>query len=99
MVELGRVDDRIVRVVRPVLCEAVDRAPVGADVLFARPVAGLAPDAELRDVCVVAGAGGPALREMSFAQRGELLSSMSKALYAKREEFIEQSLLNTGVTR
>lgn len=43
--------------------------------------------------------GGPALREMSFAQRGELLSSMSKALYAKREELIELSRLNTGVTR
>ncbi len=43
--------------------------------------------------------GGPALREMSFEQRGELLSSMSKALYAKREELIELSRLNTGVTR
>ncbi len=43
--------------------------------------------------------GGPALRELSFAQRGELLSAMSKALYAKRDELIELSGLNTGVTR
>jgi 3,4-dehydroadipyl-CoA semialdehyde dehydrogenase len=43
--------------------------------------------------------GGPALREMNFAQRGELLSAMSKALYAKRDELIELSSLNTGVTR
>jgi len=43
--------------------------------------------------------GGPALRAMTFAQRGELLSAMSKALYAKRDELIELSGLNTGVTR
>ena len=43
--------------------------------------------------------GGPALRGMSFAQRGELLSAMSKALYAKRDELIALSSLNTGVTR
>ena len=43
--------------------------------------------------------GGAALRGLSFAQRGELLSAMSKALHAKRDELIELSTLNTGVTR
>jgi oxepin-CoA hydrolase/3-oxo-5,6-dehydrosuberyl-CoA semialdehyde dehydrogenase len=43
--------------------------------------------------------GGPALRELSFAQRGELLAQMSKALHAQRDELIALSLVNTGVTR
>jgi 3,4-dehydroadipyl-CoA semialdehyde dehydrogenase len=43
--------------------------------------------------------GGPALRDMTFAQRGQLLAGMSKALYEKREELIELSSVNTGVTR
>ena len=30
--------------------------------------------------------GGPALRELSFAQRGELLLAMSSALHARRDE-------------
>jgi len=29
--------------------------------------------------------GGPALRAMTFAERGALLEQMSKAIYAKRE--------------
>ncbi len=43
--------------------------------------------------------GGAALAAMTFARRGELLSAMSKALYEKRDELIELSALNTGVTR
>ena len=43
--------------------------------------------------------GGTNLRSMTFAQRGEMLSAMSKALYEKREELIDLSLKNTGVTR
>ncbi|MEE8142630.1 MAG: 3,4-dehydroadipyl-CoA semialdehyde dehydrogenase [Planctomycetota bacterium] len=43
--------------------------------------------------------GGPALRELSFIQRGELLMGMSKALHAHREELIQLSLKNTGATR
>ncbi len=43
--------------------------------------------------------GGPALREMTFEQRGALLAAMSKALYEKRDELIQLSALNTGVTR
>lgn len=43
--------------------------------------------------------GGPALRAMSFAERGAMLKAMSKALYAKREELIASSLSNAGTTR
>jgi len=43
--------------------------------------------------------GGPALRAMSFAQRGEVLGRMGKALRAAREELIDASILNAGTTR
>ncbi len=43
--------------------------------------------------------GGPALRELDFLARGELLKNMSKALYDKRDELIALSLENTGTTR
>ena len=43
--------------------------------------------------------GGPALRELSFTERGELLMKMSKALHEHRDELIDLSLLNTGATR
>lgn len=43
--------------------------------------------------------GGPALRELSFAQRGELLGAMSKAIHEKREELIELAIANGGNTR
>jgi 3,4-dehydroadipyl-CoA semialdehyde dehydrogenase len=43
--------------------------------------------------------GGPALRALSFAQRGEILRAMSKAIYAAREELIEIGIKNAGNTR
>lgn len=43
--------------------------------------------------------GGPALREMTFAERGALLKTMSKVLYEAREELIDASMLNAGTTR
>jgi oxepin-CoA hydrolase/3-oxo-5,6-dehydrosuberyl-CoA semialdehyde dehydrogenase len=43
--------------------------------------------------------GGPALRELTFAQRGELLKSWSKALHAARDELIGIALENGGNTR
>src|SRR3954454_1526497 len=43
--------------------------------------------------------GGPALRELTFAQRGELLKSWSKALHAARDELIGLALQNGGNTR
>jgi oxepin-CoA hydrolase/3-oxo-5,6-dehydrosuberyl-CoA semialdehyde dehydrogenase len=43
--------------------------------------------------------GGPALRALSFGQRGELLMALSKALHERREELIEVSIENGGSTR
>ena len=43
--------------------------------------------------------GGAALRELNVSQRGELLKTMSKALYEHRDELIALSLENTGTTR
>lgn len=43
--------------------------------------------------------GGPALRAMSFQQRGELIKAMSRALHAHREELLDLSMANNGATR
>lgn len=43
--------------------------------------------------------GGPALRELTFAQRGELLRAWSKALYAARDELLALAMKNGGNTR
>ncbi len=43
--------------------------------------------------------GGPALRELGFAQRAALLKQVSAAIYAEREELIELSISNGGNTR
>src|SRR5438105_8202351 len=43
--------------------------------------------------------GGPALRQLSFAQRGELLKAWSKALHAARDELIGLAIQNGGNTR
>lgn len=43
--------------------------------------------------------GLPALRELSFAQRGEMIRAVSKAIYAAREELIELGIKNAGNTR
>lgn len=43
--------------------------------------------------------GGPALRQMSFVARGELLSRIGAALSNAREELIASSVLNGGCTR
>ncbi|KAA3614569.1 MAG: 3,4-dehydroadipyl-CoA semialdehyde dehydrogenase [Planctomycetota bacterium] len=43
--------------------------------------------------------GGPALRAMSFAERGKLLKGMSAALQEHREELIDLSIQNAGSTR
>jgi oxepin-CoA hydrolase/3-oxo-5,6-dehydrosuberyl-CoA semialdehyde dehydrogenase len=44
-------------------------------------------------------AGGPRLREMTYAQRAEMLGTVAKAVHAKREELIELAVLNGGNTR
>ncbi len=43
--------------------------------------------------------GGPALRAMTFAERGALLEQMSKSIYAEREELIGLAVANGGNTR
>jgi oxepin-CoA hydrolase/3-oxo-5,6-dehydrosuberyl-CoA semialdehyde dehydrogenase len=43
--------------------------------------------------------GGPALRAMTFAQRGQLLKEMSKVLRDHRDELLALSALNTGTTK
>ena len=44
------------------------------------------------------GRGGPALRALTFAQRGELLKGMAKALRAQRDELLALSRSNNGAT-
>jgi oxepin-CoA hydrolase/3-oxo-5,6-dehydrosuberyl-CoA semialdehyde dehydrogenase len=43
--------------------------------------------------------GGPALRAMSFTQRGEMLRAMSRAIHAKRDELLSIAQANGGNTR
>ncbi|HTE05849.1 MAG TPA: 3,4-dehydroadipyl-CoA semialdehyde dehydrogenase, partial [Planctomycetota bacterium] len=43
--------------------------------------------------------GGPALRAMSFAQRGAALQALSAAIHAQREALIDLGLANAGNTR
>ena len=43
--------------------------------------------------------GGPALRAMTFAQRGDLLKKMANALHEYREELLEIAEKNNGGTR
>jgi 3,4-dehydroadipyl-CoA semialdehyde dehydrogenase len=43
--------------------------------------------------------GGPALRSMTFAQRGALLKDMSKALRDHRDELLDLSRQNNGTTK
>jgi oxepin-CoA hydrolase/3-oxo-5,6-dehydrosuberyl-CoA semialdehyde dehydrogenase len=43
--------------------------------------------------------GGPALRELTFAQRGGLLKEMSRVLREHREELLELSRVNNGSTQ
>ena len=43
--------------------------------------------------------GGPALRAMTFAQRGELLRRMSRAIHDKRDELLGVGMANGGNTR
>lgn len=43
--------------------------------------------------------GGPALRAMTFVQRGEMLRAMSRAIHAKRDELLNLAQANGGNTR
>jgi oxepin-CoA hydrolase/3-oxo-5,6-dehydrosuberyl-CoA semialdehyde dehydrogenase len=43
--------------------------------------------------------GGPALRALTFGERGALLKSLSAAIHQHRDELIEISIRNAGTTR
>jgi oxepin-CoA hydrolase/3-oxo-5,6-dehydrosuberyl-CoA semialdehyde dehydrogenase len=43
--------------------------------------------------------GGPALRALTFAERGELLRAMARAIHAQRDALIEVAIQNAGNTR
>jgi oxepin-CoA hydrolase/3-oxo-5,6-dehydrosuberyl-CoA semialdehyde dehydrogenase len=43
--------------------------------------------------------GGPALRALSFAERGTLLKNMAKAIQAHRDELLDLAVANGGNTR
>jgi 3,4-dehydroadipyl-CoA semialdehyde dehydrogenase len=43
--------------------------------------------------------GGPALRQLSYAQRADLLGKMGEVLSANRDEYFRISLLNLGATK
>jgi len=43
--------------------------------------------------------GGPALRDLTYAQRANLLAKMAEALAANRDEYFRLSLLNLGATQ
>lgn len=43
--------------------------------------------------------GGPALRAMTFAARGEMLRALSRAIHAHRDELIALAIANGGNTR
>ncbi len=43
--------------------------------------------------------GGPALRALTFAERGALLAAMSRTIHGAREELIELAIENGGNTR
>ncbi len=43
--------------------------------------------------------GGEALRSMTFAERGAMIGAVAKALHSHREELLELSMLDSGVTR
>src|SRR5215471_21012215 len=43
--------------------------------------------------------GGPALRELSYIQRADLLAKMGELLTANRDEYFRLSLLNLGATQ
>ena len=70
--------------------------PVTGTTLAHASSAGLDLTASLHHARTV---GGPALRALTFAERGTLLDALAKAIYSVRDELLEVSMANTGVTR
>ncbi|MFZ9886412.1 MAG: 3,4-dehydroadipyl-CoA semialdehyde dehydrogenase [Myxococcota bacterium] len=70
--------------------------PTSGEVIATASTAGL----DFRAACEYARTvGGPALRAMSFAERGQMLKALSVALHEAREDFIEVSRVSGGTTR
>ncbi len=87
------------------VCEAWYEAPEGhvplrdpstEEVIAQASTAGLDFAATLNHARTV---GGSSLRKLDVAERGQVLNAMSKALHACRDELIDLSMKNTGVTR
>ncbi|MDB4940985.1 MAG: Aldehyde dehydrogenase [Labilithrix sp.] len=70
--------------------------PATEEVIATTSTEGIDFDATLADA---RDKGGPALRAMTFAQRGEMLRAMSRAMQAKREELLTIAQINGGCTR
>jgi len=70
--------------------------PATGETLATGSTGGLDRDAALR---WAREKGSPALREMSFAERGEKLRGLAKALHEHRERFIDIAIANGGNTR
>jgi oxepin-CoA hydrolase/3-oxo-5,6-dehydrosuberyl-CoA semialdehyde dehydrogenase len=43
--------------------------------------------------------GGPALRAMTFRERGQMLKALSEAVIAQRDDLLNLSMINNGATR
>src|SRR5690349_9718064 len=52
-----------------------------------------------RAVAFARSEGGPALRALTFAQRGEILRALSRAIHSQRDALIEIAIKNGGNTR
>ena len=72
------------------------RDPTTDEIVARASTAGLDLGAALDHARAV---GGPALRAMTFAQRGAALKALSKAIHARREALIELGRLDGGNTR
>lgn len=70
--------------------------PATEETLGSASAAGLDRGAALRHAREV---GGPALRRLSFAQRGAALKALAAAIHAQREALIELSITHAGSTR
>ena len=70
--------------------------PTTEEAIAACSTAGIDMGAVLRHAREV---GGPALRAMTFPERGALLKALSKAIHTQREELIELSIKSGGTTR
>jgi 3,4-dehydroadipyl-CoA semialdehyde dehydrogenase len=70
--------------------------PATEEVVAEAPQEGVDVDAAL---AFARDKGGPALRAMSFAARGEMLKALAASLHAQRDALLDLAMLNGGNTR